>query len=123
VVAPGERWADNPFFVLELTPAATRAEIERAGAKLLAMLEIAMQRAAIYTTPVGPRARTPELVRSAMAELRNPERRVVHEAWWIAVEPTGEANQQDADDDIVDPPRGTTSQWSFDAPALLGWCR
>jgi hypothetical protein len=30
---------------------------------------------------VGPAPRTPELVRQALAELRDPARRLLHEAW------------------------------------------
>jgi len=71
----------NPFLVLELSPAAGREEIERQGAKLLALLAAEVAGAAVYPTPLGPRERTPELVRSAMAELRDPARRLGHEPW------------------------------------------
>ena len=62
-----DRWGDNPFFVLDLPVTATRAEVERAGQKWLGMLEVGMSRAAIYTTPLGVRARTPELGASSSA--------------------------------------------------------
>lgn len=116
VDAPGERWAENPFFVLELTPGATRPEVERAAAKLLSMIEIGMKAAALYPTPLGPRARTPELVRLAIAELRDPERRAMHEAWWVDPTPTT------PDDASTSPPRGdATAGFTFDAPSILGW--
>jgi hypothetical protein len=75
------RHLENPFLVLALPPEASTAEIERQGQKLLAMLAADLGEAVRYGTPLGERARTPELVRSAMAELRDPERRLGHE-WW-----------------------------------------
>jgi hypothetical protein len=71
--------ADNPFHVLELPVTASRMEIERAGQKWLSMLEIGVAAAASYPSPLGPRSRTPEAVRMAMAELRDPDKRVVAE--------------------------------------------
>lgn len=115
--APGERWADNAFFVLELQPTATRPEVERAAAKLLSMLEIGMKAAAIYPTPVGPRARTPELVRIAVADLRDPERRAMHEAWWIDPGPSSPESPE------VEPRSEASLPWTFDAPRVLGWAR
>ena len=45
------------------------------------MLAADLAQAKTYPTPLGRRPRTAELVRAAMAELREPERRLVHE-WW-----------------------------------------
>jgi len=56
--------------------------VEREGQKLLAMLSARVPGADAYTTPLGPAPRTPELVREALAELRDPDRRLVHE-WWV----------------------------------------
>lgn len=75
------RHLENPFLVLDLTIAAGPAEIERQGQKLLAMLAAGLTEAAHYATPLGRRPRTAELVRTAVAELRDPERRLVHEFW------------------------------------------
>jgi len=75
------RHLENPFLVLALPPGASAAALEREGQKLLAMLAAHLDEAATYATPFGPYARTPELVRAAMAELRDPERRLRHE-WW-----------------------------------------
>jgi hypothetical protein len=108
-----DRWADNPLLVLELAPDASRAEIERAGQKLLAMLELGLRSAAIYPTPLGPRARTPESVRAAMAELRDPDRRIVHELWIGA--PAAEVPVDEPEPD--EPASGEP----FDALAALGW--
>ncbi|HEV7784739.1 MAG TPA: hypothetical protein VGQ28_05330 [Thermoanaerobaculia bacterium] len=71
----------NPFLVLELAPGASRDELERQGAKLLAMLAAGVRHAAAYSTPLGRRDRTSEMVRAALAELRDPARRLLHE-WW-----------------------------------------
>lgn len=76
-----ERIRDNPFYVLGLRPDATRPAIERQGTKLLGMLELALKSAASYRTPLGKAERTPEKVRWAMAELREPSRRLEHEVW------------------------------------------
>jgi hypothetical protein len=81
---PGElrrRVADNPFYVLGLRPSCSRAEAEREGAKLLGMLELGLANATSYPTPLGLQPRTPEKVREAMAELREPARRLRHELW------------------------------------------
>ena len=71
----------NPFFVLAVPPAVPAAEIERQGQRLLAELAAGLEAARRYPTPFGARERTPELVRVAIAELRDPARRLAHE-WW-----------------------------------------
>jgi hypothetical protein len=71
----------NPFLVLELAPDAGREQLERQGAKLLAMLAAGLPEAASYPTPLGPRPRTDEMIRAARAELRDPDRRLLQE-WW-----------------------------------------
>ena len=53
---------DNPFFVLGLSPDASRIEIEREAQKLLGMLELGFVGAQTYATPLGPRTRTAETV-------------------------------------------------------------
>jgi hypothetical protein len=72
----------NPFLVLELPPAANGTQIERQGQKLLGMLAAQLAGADSYATPLGPCPRTPELVRAAMAELLDPDRRLLAE-WWL----------------------------------------
>lgn len=79
--AARERLAHNPFYVLELDPECSRAEVERQGQKLLGMLELELSAASHYDTPLGRQRRTPEQVRAAMAELRDPDRRLLHELW------------------------------------------
>lgn len=68
----------NPFYVLELRPGATDGEIERAGQRLAAMLAVGLEAAKGYATPVGPRIRDEQLVRTALHELRDPRLRGVH---------------------------------------------
>ncbi len=73
--------AENPFFVLGIACDATRMEIEREAQKLLGMLELGFEAAQTYATPLGPRERTPEHVRAAVAALRDPYQRLVAEVW------------------------------------------
>jgi hypothetical protein len=72
---------DNPFFVLGLPADTSRIEIEREAQKLLGMLELGFAEAKTYQTPLGTRPRTPELVRAAVAALRDPYRRLIAELW------------------------------------------
>lgn len=72
---------DNPFFVLGVSPDASRIEIEREAQKLLGMLELDFADARTYATPLGPQPRTQEAVRAAVAALRDPYRRLVAELW------------------------------------------
>ncbi|HEY0191653.1 MAG TPA: hypothetical protein VGC42_11075 [Kofleriaceae bacterium] len=73
--------ADNPFYVLGVAVEASRIEVEREAQKLLGMLELGFAQVATYLTPLGPRPRTPELVRAAVAALRDPYQRLVAELW------------------------------------------
>ena len=73
--------AENPFFVLGLAAEASRIEIEREAQKLLGMLELGFADALSYATPLGPRPRTPEMVRAAVAALRDPYQRLLAELW------------------------------------------
>jgi hypothetical protein len=75
------RLAENPFFVLGISPDASRIEIEREAQKLLGMLELGFAAAETYATPLGPRPRTPEAVRAAVAALRDPYQRLLAELW------------------------------------------
>jgi len=75
------RHLENPFLVLEVAVTAEIGDIERQAQKLLAMLAAGLVEADRYPTPLGQRARTPELVRMATSELRDPARRLLHEFW------------------------------------------
>jgi curved DNA-binding protein CbpA len=113
-----EKVRDNPFYVLGLRPDATRAEIERQGQKLLGMLELSLQSAARYATPVGPAERTADKVRRAMAELRDPERRLEHEMW--AGLDAGATATTDDDDGGAPVPARADAPWPG-ALSELGW--
>lgn len=72
---------ENPFLILGVAATASPMEIERAGQKLLALLEIGAASAQYYTGHDGPCLRRKEAVRQALADLRNPERRLLAELW------------------------------------------
>lgn len=74
-----ERIAENPFYVLGVATTASRTDLEREGNKLLSMLQLDLKESKTYRSPVGEHVRTAEAVRAAMAELRDPKRRLVHE--------------------------------------------
>jgi hypothetical protein len=80
--------AENPFYVLGLAPDASRIEIEREAQKLLGMLELGFAEVQHYATPVGPRPRSSEGVRAAVAALRDPYQRLVAELWARHAPPT-----------------------------------
>ena len=107
---------ENPFYILCLRPEATRAEIEREGQKLLGMLELGLSSAARYTTPVGTAERSADGVRRAMAELRDPERRLLHELW-ARLPPVAAAPAELADET---PRPKADAPWKG-AMAALGW--
>ena len=107
------RLLDNPFYVLELSADCSRAEVERAGQKLLAMLELDLAGAATYATPFGLGRRDAAKIREAMAELRDPQRRLFHELWVLA-RPWAERPELPMSDSI--------DELGFDAARnTLGW--
>jgi hypothetical protein len=85
-------WRSNPFFVLEVATDATPTDVERAGQRLLALLTVGSANAQTYPTPLGTATRDAELVRQALAALRDPEQRVVHELWANVASAAGAAS-------------------------------
>lgn len=80
--------AENPFRVLGLSPRCSTRDVEREGGKLLALLAAGMDDEPAASGPLGtPPSRTSELVRWAMNELRDPQRRALHEFFWLSGEP------------------------------------
>jgi hypothetical protein len=71
----------DPFHVLQAPPHANRRELDGAAAALLEALARGLPGARRYPTPLGDRARDPELVNAAAHELHDRESRVVHEVW------------------------------------------
>jgi hypothetical protein len=118
-----DRIRDNPFYVLGLRPDATRQAIERQGTKLLGMLELKLKSAAAYPTPVGRAVRTEEKVRSAMAELRDPARRLEHEIWARLDPEAAPAATTDvtASDEEMSPRAAKAVDPWPEALAALGW--
>ena len=104
---------DNPFFVLGIATEASRIEIEREAQKLLGMLELGFADAQTYQTPLGPRPRTAELVRAAVAALRDPYRRLVAELWARHAPPAKPA----------EPPPPASSAGTPGLRGKLGWGR
>lgn len=102
--------AENPFHVLEVPVTASRVEIERAGARLLAMLGVGMEAARTYPSPLGPRPRDEDRVRRALDRLRDPARRAIDEIW-------GRLPPADADEALSDP---ALAPWP-DARRALGF--
>ena len=84
--------------------------------KLLGMLELGFAAAARYDTPLGPRARTPELVREAVAALRDPARRLAAEVWARAAAAPAADATPGATPGAVEGPAG----WPG-APVAFGW--
>jgi hypothetical protein len=85
-------WRSNPFFVLEVAADATPTDVERAGQRLLALLTVGSANVQTYPTPLGPATRDAEKVRQAVAALRDPEQRVLHELWANVVPAGGPAS-------------------------------
>jgi len=105
-----QRVRDNPFYVLAVSREASRAEVERAGQKLLALLGVGASAARTYATPLGAAERTADKVRGALAELRVPEKRLAYE-----LETRAEIATEARDDDPTRPWTG--------ALAAVGWRR
>lgn len=105
--AARERLAANPFYVLGLRPDCARAEIEREGQKLLGMLELELTAAKHYRSPIGVHPRSATQIREAMAELRDPDRRLLHELW-AALDPELGPEQGEASAEAK-------SEWAGDA--------
>ena len=72
---------ENPFFILEILPSATRGEIERKAQKLLHMLQIQLREVEFYSTPLGQFERTEQKIRRSLAVLRDPNQRIMYEFW------------------------------------------
>ena len=75
------RIVQNPFFVLGVSPLAEGWEIDREASKVLGQLELGVESARVYPTPLGSGERDADLVRWALGELRDPKKRFVHAMW------------------------------------------
>lgn len=111
-------WRANPFFVLEIKPDASRADVERVGQRLLAQLSIGAQGAAEYATPLGKGTRDADMVRQALASLRDPAQRQVHELWAAMTPPALSNASKPATNFMPD----TAPKWDH-AESWLGWAK
>lgn len=120
---------ENPFFVLDVPWDAPRATIEREAQKLLGMLELGFAAATTYATPLGPQQRNAELVRSAVATLRDPKARVVAEFWAAHAPPptadnAGSVTTSSPEASTAPQPAGRPASRDVRQPSLLqqvGW--
>lgn len=102
-------WRTNPFFMLEVSTEASPAEVERAGQKLLGLLALGSASAGHYHTPLGAATRDADGVRAALAALRDPNERVIHELWASVAQSAGEGRGENP-----------ASAWKA-AEQALGW--
>ena len=113
MIDPLADWRSNPFFVLDVSPQASRTEVERAGQKLLGLLALGAAGADRYDTPFGPATRDADSVRRALATLRDPNERVIQELW--AQVASGVASGVD-----ISPAAPPAKAWE-DAARAIGW--
>jgi hypothetical protein len=104
-----QRFTLDHFFVLSAAPGASRTELDDVAIRLLEALAAGQPGADRYPTPLGPRRRDPAIVTAAAEELRDRERRIVHEVW--ARMPVREADPE---------PRTASTAWTGGERAL-GW--
>lgn len=72
-----------PFWILQLTPAASNKEIEKAFNRILAEITMEIPGATIYPSPGGDQTRDEFLLREARNLLQTPEKRALAEIWYI----------------------------------------
>jgi hypothetical protein len=114
-VSAERRIVENPLLVLGLGAGVSRMEIERQAQLLLGMIELGFADALTYPTPLGPRPRTADGVRAAVAALRDPTQRLIAELWLAPVAP---AEAAAAPTTPATTPAGDA--WP-DARMALGW--
>jgi hypothetical protein len=73
----------NPFHVLCLSTDASHDEVERRAESVLREIDAGIAGAHTYVTPLGKRLRTRALVLWACKQLRDPDRRLQHEIWYV----------------------------------------
>ncbi len=85
------RLTKNPFHVLGVPPSVDRMEAERAGQKLLALIDLGHASTAEHASPIGPRPLSGDDVRLALSALRDPTTRVMAEAAYLPPAPAPKA--------------------------------
>lgn len=77
------RYAAWPFWMLELTPAASASDIEKAARDISAKLKFGVAGVERFALPLGDAVRDEYLVREAKALLQDPARRLQAEFWYV----------------------------------------
>lgn len=72
-----------PFWVLNLSPEANVADIEKSANELIGKLKFGVKEAEIFLTPNGEKTRDEFLIREAKSNLQNPTKRLLAEFWYI----------------------------------------
>ncbi|MEL6759516.1 MAG: hypothetical protein AAFP04_03860 [Myxococcota bacterium] len=75
----------NPFDVLELKPGASTQMVERRGRELLGKIELGFKGAERFRVGVIEHLRDEAIVRWALDQLRQPDRRLIAELQFIDV--------------------------------------
>lgn len=73
-----------PFWILQLTPAASNKDIEKAFNRILAKITMEIPGAEIYPSPEGDQTRDEFSLREARNLLQTPEKRALAEIWYIS---------------------------------------
>ena len=89
----------NAFWILDTSPDASPAEIERAGRKLVVLLEVGADSAKKYSCALGTFDRDATMVREAMSLLRDPRARAKEAcvAKLFAMQPDERGSDDDTD--------------------------
>ena len=77
------RYGAWPFWVLELDPSASVADIEKAARDITAKLQFGMAGVERFEVPNATLIRDEFLVREAKAALQDPGRRLTAEFWYV----------------------------------------
>jgi len=83
-----------PFWVLELSPTSTLADVEKSANELIGKLKFGVEAATWFKTPDGTNTRDEYLVREAKSRLQNPNERILAEFWYVNPEEINPTNTE-----------------------------
>jgi len=72
-----------PFWVLELTPTAENADIEKSARDIINKIQFQLPGSEYYRSPDGSQKRDEFLIREAKSKLQDPKTRLLAEYWYI----------------------------------------